>query len=115
MSVYQYDPKAGLKDVSIINAVVAYTETETGQVVILVLNQMIEMKGLDHHHNCPIQCYMNGALIDDVPKCLAPVLSENTHAPEKELHAICCTTQYGVCNVLHPSLSRSCAEDYHIT
>ena len=31
-----------------------------------------------------MQCYMNGVLIDEVPKFLAPVPSETTHAIELE-------------------------------
>ena len=42
------------------------------------------MKGLDHHLLCPMQCHMNGVLIDEVPKFLAPVLSETTHATQLE-------------------------------
>ena len=57
--VYGYNPKAGSKDACIVDAAVAYAVPETGQVVILSINQAIEMKGLDYHLLCPMQCYMN--------------------------------------------------------
>ena len=39
VNVYRYNPKVGSKYAHIVNAAVAYTESETGQVVILLLNQ----------------------------------------------------------------------------
>ena len=42
------------------------------------------MKGLDHHLFCHMQCCMNGILINEVPKFLAPILSGTTHAIQIE-------------------------------
>ena len=42
------------------------------------------MKGLDLHLLCPMQCCMNGVLINEVPKYLAPVPSETIHAIQIE-------------------------------
>ena len=80
MNVYGYDHKAGSKHACIVNANVAYTKLETGQVVILLINQAIEMKGLDHHLLCMMQCCINGVLIDEVPKFVAPIPSKTMHA-----------------------------------
>ena len=55
VNVYRYDTKAGSKCFYIVNAIVAYTEPETGQVVILLINQAIEVKGLDCHLLCMMQ------------------------------------------------------------
>ena len=79
LNVYGYDPTAELKHACIVDAPVAYTKPETGQVVILLLNQMIEMKGIDHHLLCSMQCCVNGVLIDEVPKFLEPIPSETMH------------------------------------
>ena len=38
VNVYGYDPKADSKHVCIVNAAVTYTEPETGQVVIFLIN-----------------------------------------------------------------------------
>ena len=80
MNVYGYDPKVKLKHACIINVTITYTEPEKGQVAILLTNQAIEKKGLDHHIVCPMQCGMNGVLIDEVAKFLAPIPSETMHA-----------------------------------
>ena len=80
VNVFGFYPKAGLKCACMVDAVVACTEPETDQVVILIINQAIEMKGPDHHLLHPIQCCMNGVLINEVWKFLAPVPSETMHA-----------------------------------
>ena len=74
-----HNPKVELKHALIANATVAYTEPETGQDLILLINQVIKMKCLDHHLLCPMQCCVNGVLIDVVPKFLAPISSETMH------------------------------------
>ena len=84
MNIFGYDPKAESKNAHIIDATVTYTVPETGQVVILSINQAIERKGLDHHFLCPMQCQVNGVLIDEVPKFLEPILSETMHAIQIE-------------------------------
>ena len=72
----------GSKHAYVVNATVAHAEPETCHVVILLINQAIEMKGLDHHLLCPMQHCVNGVVIDEVPKFLAPVPSETTHAKQ---------------------------------
>ena len=88
MIIFVYDPKAVPKDACIVDATVAYTEPETdperGHVVILLMNQAMEMKDLNHHLICLMQCYVNGVLIDEKPKFLAHVLSETMHAIQIE-------------------------------
>ena len=80
MNVFGHDSKAGIRCACIVNAVIAYTEPEMVQVIILLINLKMDKNGLNHHLFCPTQCCMNGVLIDEVPKFLAPVPSENTHA-----------------------------------
>ena len=77
VKVYGYDTKAGLKHACIVNATIPFTVPETGQVVILSINKGIEMKGLDHHLLCLMQCCVNGVLINEIPKFLAPIPSKN--------------------------------------
>ena len=72
MNVYGYNSKTGSKHAHIVYVAVAYTEPETGQVVILLINQATEMKGLDHYLICPMQCHMNDVLINYVSMFLAP-------------------------------------------
>ena len=84
LNVYEYNLKVGSKHAHIIDAIVAYTEPETGQVFILLLKQAIEINRLNHHLLCPMQCCMNGVLMDEVPNFLAPVTSEMMHAIQIE-------------------------------
>ena len=84
VNVYGYNRKAGSKHACIVNVAIAYTIPQTGQVVIFSINQAIEMKGLNHQLLCPMPCCMNNVLIDEVPKFLAPIPSEITHAIQIE-------------------------------
>ena len=59
---------------------VAYDQPKVGQVGIFLIHQAIEMKSLNHHFLCPMQFYMNGVLINEVPKFLSFVLRETMHA-----------------------------------
>ena len=68
VNVNGYNPKARSKYACIVDATVVYTEPGTGLVIILLTCQAIETKSLNHHLLCPMQCCMNGVLIDDVPK-----------------------------------------------
>ena len=51
-----------------------------GQVLVLLINQEIEIEGLDQHLLCPKQCHMNGILINEGHKFLALVPSETMQA-----------------------------------
>ena len=84
MNVFGYDFKVRSKCACIVDATIAYTEPKTGQVVILSINQAIERKGLNHLFLCPMHCLMNGVLIKEVPKFLAPIPSETMHAIQLE-------------------------------
>ena len=68
----------------IVNAMVAYDRSKTGQVVNFLINQAIDMKGLNHNLLFPMQCCMNGDLIDAVLMFLAPIPSENMNAIQIE-------------------------------
>ena len=84
VNVFEYNPKAGSRLACIVNAAVAYAKAETGHVVTLYINQAIEMKDLDHHLLCPMQCCMNGVVINEVSKYLAPIPSETMHVIQLE-------------------------------
>ena len=84
MTVFGYNPKAGLRHVHIVDATIAYKVSETGQLVTLVVNKAIEIKGLDHHLLCLMQCHVNGVLINEVPKFLVPIPHEKMHAIQLE-------------------------------
>ena len=77
------------KNSHLVDTTVAYDESETGHVVMFLIHQAIEMKGLDHHLLCPMQCCMNGVLINEVPIFLEPIPIETMHAIkiENSFHA----------------------------
>ena len=79
VNVFGYYPKAWSKHAHIVNATVASTKSETGKVVILLINKVIEMRSLNSHLLSQIQCCMNGVLIDEVPKFLASIPSDTMH------------------------------------
>ena len=72
MTVDGFNPKAGSKHAHVVDASLAYIECEIGQVVIHLLKQAMNMKGLDNQ--------LNGILINEVPKILANIASETKHA-----------------------------------
>ena len=45
---------------------------------------MIEIKGLNHHLLCSMQCYINGVVIEKASKFLVPISSETMHSIELE-------------------------------
>ena len=80
VNIFGYDPKAVSKHACILHALVIYDKSKMGQVYIHLICKEIEVKGLDHHPLCPMQYLMNAVAIDEVPKFLAPILSETMHA-----------------------------------
>ena len=72
MNIFVYDPKVLSRHAFIIDATVAENEPGIGQVLILLINRSIKMKGLDHYLLCLVQCFINGVVIDEVPTFLAP-------------------------------------------
>ena len=51
--VIGYDPKAGSKYGCIFGVTVAYNKSETIQAFILLINEEVEIKGLNYHLLCP--------------------------------------------------------------
>ena len=74
-NLFGYDFKEGSKPTYIVNAVAAYTEPEMGHIVIPLINQEIEIKGLDHHLLCPCSKF---------PRFMAPIPRETLHAIQLE-------------------------------
>ena len=82
VNVYSYDPKDGHRSVKTDDAEVGYQDPQSGQKIILMINQAIHVDGLVNHLLCPMQCHLNGLHISEVPKFLAETPSETTHAIE---------------------------------
>ena len=54
-------------EVPTIDAAVAYQNPQSGQKYILMIDQVIHINGLENHLLCPMQCYMIGVHISEVP------------------------------------------------
>jgi hypothetical protein len=76
-----YDPSLGtVKNQDIVSAALAYDDPATGEVMILVLHQVIHVPALTHNLICPMQMWMNGVSLDECPKFLTDNPLDNTHA-----------------------------------
>ena len=73
MNVFEYDPNMRAKHACTVDVTVVYDEPKMSQIFILLINHAIEMKSLNPHLTCPTYCHMNGVVIDEVPKLMAPV------------------------------------------
>ena len=68
ISVYNYDPKDGHRSAKTVDVAVCYQDPQSGQKFILMINQAIHIDGLVNHLLCPMQCWLNGVHISEVPK-----------------------------------------------
>ena len=82
LNVYSYNPKDGHRSVKTVDATVGYTDPQSGQMFILMINQAIFINSLENHLLCSMQCHLNGVHISEVPKYLAESPSITTHAVE---------------------------------
>ena len=57
----------------------AYTDPMTGSTYHIVIHQAIEIPHLDHHILCPMQCRVNGVMINETPKFLTNDFTLQTH------------------------------------
>ncbi len=62
------------------SGVVAYDDPQTGKMLHLIINQAIHIPHLDHHLLCPMQCHVNGMIVNDLPNFLATDPTDQTHA-----------------------------------
>ena len=71
----------GLIELPIIMGAVAYNHLTTSKVYILVFHQTVYCRQMDNHLICPMQCYVNGVVINNTPKmCI--------HNPDDSMHSI---------------------------
>ncbi len=72
----------GLIELPIISGAVAYNHPITGKVYFLVFHQTIYCWQMENHLICPMQCRMNGVVINDTPKMCVPNPDDSTHSIE---------------------------------
>jgi len=69
----------GSIELPIISGAIAYDHPITGKVYILVFHQTIYCRQMENHLICPMQCRMNGVVINVTPKMCVPNPDDSTH------------------------------------
>ncbi len=67
VDVYRYDSKSRHKNVTTVDAAVAYNDPQTGDTSVLLFNQAILFPSIKNILLCPIQCRLNGVTVNDMP------------------------------------------------
>ena len=78
-TVYGCEPVLGSQNFHTVYTFMIYTYTMTGSAYHLVIHQEINIPHLDHHLLCPIQCRVNGVMINDSQNFLTNDLTPQTH------------------------------------
>ena len=81
-NLYSYHPKDGQGSAKTVDAAVEYQDQKSGQKFILMINQAIQINGLESHLLSPMQCCLSCMYIIEVTKFLAESHSVTTHAIE---------------------------------
>ena len=73
------------------DAAIWYTCHDTGDHLILMINQAVLVPEMDHCLLCPMQCWINGVEINEVPRFLSQDPTTSTHSirianPTDEVH-----------------------------
>jgi hypothetical protein len=80
VSVVGYDKSLGSKTYQTVSGVVAYDDPQTGRTLQLIINQAIHIPHLDHHFLCPMLCRVNDVAVNNLPKCLTAIPTDQMHA-----------------------------------
>ena len=65
-----FDPQQPPRRAKVVDAAIRYTCRDSGDHLILMINQAIYVPEVDHCLLCPMQCRLNGVEINEVPKFL---------------------------------------------
>ena len=79
VDVSGFSTALGSIELPIVSGAVAYDHPITGKVYILVFHQTIYCRQMENHLICPMQCRVNGAVINDTPKMCVPKPDKSTH------------------------------------
>ena len=80
VDVLGFSTALGSIELPIVSGAIAYDHPTTGKVYILVFHQAIYCRQMDNHMICPMQCRVNGVVINDTPKMCAPNPDDSTHS-----------------------------------
>ena len=85
--VLGYDKSLGSKRLRTVSAVLGWIDPASGRSYHLVVNQALEVPGMDHHLLCPMQCRVNGVEINEKPRFMCDSPTPDSHcilAPDPE-------------------------------
>ncbi len=120
VDVSGFSAALGLMELPIISGVFAYDHPITGKVYILVFHQTIYCRQMDNHLICPMQCHVNGVIINDTPKMCVPNPDNSTHSikvanpldPDATLHTPLILRGVTICfSVRKPSMAKFADDD----
>jgi hypothetical protein len=75
-----FDPLQPPRQAKVVDAAIWYTCHDTGDHLILMINQAISVTVVDHCLLCPMQCLINGVEINKVPRFLTQDPTTSTHS-----------------------------------
>jgi len=75
-----FDPSQLPRQAKVVDAAIRYTCRDTGDHLILMINQAIYVPEVDHCLLCPMQCRINGVEINKVPCFLMQDPTTSTHS-----------------------------------
>jgi hypothetical protein len=79
VTVTGFDPTIASKSLRIINAAIAYDSPESGETIVLIVNQAIHNPNVQHNLLCPLQLRTNGVTVNETPKFVADHPTDQDH------------------------------------
>ena len=67
--------------VHVVTAALAYDDPTMGELIILILYQVISIPRMDTDLLCPMQMQINGVQVLEIPEFMATVSLDSTHTP----------------------------------
>ena len=80
VSVSGWNAAAGSTECPTVTGVVAYDHPYTGITYMLVWHQAIYLATMENHLVCPMQCRVNGVVVNDTPKIFVENPTDQSHA-----------------------------------
>jgi hypothetical protein len=75
-----FEPSQPPRQAKVVDAAIRYTCHDTGDYLILMINQAIYVTEVDHCLLCPMQCRINGVEINEVPRFLMQDPTTSAHS-----------------------------------
>ena len=80
VDIYGFDHSQSHKDARTVDVAVAYDDPRSGLTSILMINQAILVDSLQNVLLCPMQCHVHGTDIDECPKFLSKIPTDQSHS-----------------------------------